>query len=319
MATLVSGCGGSPPGSGGGNVDVQSLLDDAQIQSASGHPDICITDYSKALAAQPTLVKAYVGRAYCYTQVRNAPAAIQDYDQAIQLSPNDPDLFLRRGAAYETVGNNSSAAGDFKKVGQLSSSNPDQLLAAAQGLGGMGFSGDALSLASSGVHSYPGYWRLHEYRAEVMAILGEDQEALREFDAAVRLASGSDLAWILGQRGNFYIQRQSYALAIADLNRAIQLNPDYTFFEFRGRARLAGGDLSHAEADLSSALSRYAAEGGADKGTIIRLLEERGKVFLQEGQRGKAIADFKQALGEVPASDAADRVRLTGEISSAGG
>jgi tetratricopeptide (TPR) repeat protein len=317
--TLLSACGGVGAAGGSGSVDVQSLLNDAQTAAASGRADACIADYSKAVAAQPTLVKAYVGRGGCYTQVGNGPAAIHDYDQAIQLSPSDPDLLLKRGAAYESVGNNSSAAADFKKIGQLSSANPDQMLAAAQGLGGMNFTGDALALASQGVHTYPGSWRLHLYRAEVEASLGEDQQALKEFDATTHLTAGSDLAWVLGDRANFYIQRQSYSLAIVDLNRAIQLSPDFSYFESRGRAMLATGDLSRAETDFSSAIRRYPAQGGADKGTMVRLLEERGKVYSQEGQKEKAIADFKQALALVPTSDTSDRTRLTTEINSAGG
>jgi tetratricopeptide (TPR) repeat protein len=300
-------------------VDVQALLDDARNQSASGHADICVTDYGKALAAEPALVKAYVGRADCYVQLGNGPAAIHDYDQAIKLSPSDPALFLKRGSAYQTVGNNSSAVADYKKVSQLSSANPDQVLAAASGLGGMGFFADALTVASEGVHSFPASWHLHLYRADVEAILGDGQEALKEFDVAARMASGTDLAGVLGDRANFYLQRQMYALAITDLTRSIQLNPDFSYYEARARARLATGDLARAESDFSSAIRIYPAQGGTDKGTIVRLFEERAKLYLQEGQKEKALADLRQALSVLPASDTANRARVMAEINSAGG
>ncbi len=306
-------------GQPGASTDARALLEAADKDRDAHRTDECINGYTKVLAAQSQVVKAYVGRAACYIEKGNAPAAVLDYNEAVRLSPNDPSLYLLRGAAHETVGNRSAAAADYKRMSDLPSANPDQILQGAQSLGNIGYYPDALAVVSQGLRAFPSYSRLHQYRANLEVVLGDDQEALKEFEAALRSATGTGLAAVLADRGNFYAQRQKYSLAVADLDQAIRVHPDYTYFEARAQIRLASGDFGRAAADLTTAITIFKTLASADKGPLVRLLEKRGKLYLEQGQRDKALVDFRQALEMLPPSAKGDRARVTAEITSAGG
>ena len=50
--------------------------------------------------------------------------------------------------------------------------------------------------------------------------------------------------------------------ALEDLERAIQLDPEWTeAYRYRGLVRAAGGDVVGGRADLAQALARYQADG----------------------------------------------------------
>src|SRR5205823_5046621 len=184
------------------NVNMQALMSSAHQADDAGDFAGCISGYTRALSIQNDIVGAYSGRAHCYSEQGNSSAAVQDYTQALRLSPDDPELYLLKGDAEQDLGNKSAAASDYKRVAQNSSASPSQIVRAAQGLYGIRFYPDALSVLDQGLLKYDGFWALHNYRAQVQIALAHDAAALDEFGKAARLASGSDLAQVLEDRAN---------------------------------------------------------------------------------------------------------------------
>src|SRR5207302_32553 len=131
-------------------------------------------------------------------------AAAQDYSEAIRLSPLDPDLYLRRAEVNERLGNNSAAAADYVKASTLPSTNPYSIVQAAQGLSNMRFYSDALSVVEHGKTAFPFHWALFMEGADVEVALGNDQQALKDFESAIRLATGANIAIAMTDRGKFY-------------------------------------------------------------------------------------------------------------------
>jgi Flp pilus assembly protein TadD len=75
-----------------------------------------------------------------------------------------------------------------------------------------------------------------------------DPEALVEFQRALELNPNAPLA--LFGRGNIYLRRRQFALAVADYNRLLEINPRYApAYQNRAIARLATGDFAGAAAD----------------------------------------------------------------------
>ena len=296
-------------------------MNSARAAKDSARPTDCVAGYTAVLRVRSDFVAAYAGRASCYLDEGNAGAAVEDYSQAIRLSPSDPGLYVERGGAEEQIGNRTAAAADYNRVTEISSANPSQLLRAAEGLSAMGFYSDAVSVLDLGIRRYPNFWELHQFRADSEIRLGNDQEALREFQVALQLASGKQIAAVLSDRGNFYRLRQQYKLATIDYNGAIDADPSY-YPNFEGRAlvRLASsGDLAGAVADLTSAINIYEALHSPSRWPLASLYEERGKVYVQEHAKDKAILDFQRALSILTTAGPQDwRARLGAEIQMAG-
>src|SRR6202043_365700 len=107
-----------------------------------------------------------------------------------------------------------------------------------QGLNSLAFYSDALSVIDFGLQRFGNYWALHEYRAEIEGILGNDATSLAEFVVATTLATGVDLASVLTKRGDFYLRHKQFKLAVTDFDQAIRLDAQH-WEAFEGRAKVA--------------------------------------------------------------------------------
>jgi tetratricopeptide (TPR) repeat protein len=318
-ALLVSSCGSQSPGASAG-ANVQALTSAAQSARNAGDWQGCIAKYSEAIAATSASVTAYVGRAGCYMNVGNLSAAVHDYSQAINLSPDDPNLYLLRAAPESGLGNMSSASADYKKLSTLASANQEELVQAAEGLGESGSLVEALALLNDALKRYGNSWDLHRYSAVVESRLGADNSALLEFAAAAHLATGVDLAIVLGDRADFYLLRQQYQLAIRDYDQAIRLdNSQYRYRQQRARARVATGDLPGGQVDYTAAVDIYRLQATTDPDILAQLFIERGKLFQQQGLPQKALADFRQALAVSRPSNTPQRAIITKLIAALSG
>jgi tetratricopeptide (TPR) repeat protein len=277
--------------------DIGALTRAADQASAEGDLKACISRFTDAIATSPTLVRAYIGRADCYTRSGNPAAAVQDYSKAIDLSPDDPQLYLRRAAAELAVGNNSAASSDYRRMSSLASANQHDLAQAAEGLVGVGSFLEAQAVVDDGLKHYGSSWELHRFRAIVERDLGNDGEALREFAAAARMASGANLAQVDADQGDFYLLRQQYLLAIRAYSDAIRLDStQYRYLAERGRAQSAAGDFTNAQVDYTAAIVLYRSRSITDQDVIAELFIERGRGYQQQGSPQQALADFREAF-----------------------
>src|SRR5437762_8808950 len=67
--------------------NLDALQTSAENHASAGESAACVSDYTRLLAAEPTLVRAFSGRAACYAAEGNMAAAMQDYSEGIRLSP----------------------------------------------------------------------------------------------------------------------------------------------------------------------------------------------------------------------------------------
>ena len=117
--------------------------------------------------------------------------------------------------------------------------------------------------------------------------LGRYAEAIADYDAALGL--DPDNAWALNYRGWAKAQLGRYAEAVADYDAALHLDPDNAWaLNQRGRAKAQLGRYAEAIADHDAALRLDPDD--------VWTLNYRGQAKAQLGRYAEAIADYDAAL-----------------------
>ncbi len=84
-----------------------------------------IEEFSKAIAADPKLLNAYLKRAFCYGLTDQYDKAILDYSVTIDAQPEVIFSYQSRGSAHLKLGHSDEALADFNKVLELDPKNQE--------------------------------------------------------------------------------------------------------------------------------------------------------------------------------------------------
>src|SRR5260370_14565544 len=122
--------------------------------------------------------------------------------------------------------------------------------------------------------------------------MGDGEQAVGYFEHALKLsdavAPNSVDASVLGGRGEAYRQQGRFEEAVADLTRAIELDPHYAWaFGSRGEAHRQQGSFKAAVADFTRAIELDPKYCWA--------MAHRGEAYRQQGRFVEAVADVRQA------------------------
>jgi tetratricopeptide (TPR) repeat protein len=129
--------------------------------------------------------------------------------------------------------------------------------------------------------------RAHNQRGRMLARLGDDAAALRDYDAAIALAP--DLPWSYLLRGNQRRKENRIDLADADYSRALELDPGYApAYYNRGMNRFDQGEFVAAIADFTRAI--------AAKPDYAEAYNNRGRAHFAEGNYERARDDHLAAI-----------------------
>ena len=117
---------------------------------------------------------------------------------------------------------------------------------------------------------------------------GQINKAISEYDKAIEL--NPEFTYAYAQRGYTYqLKKGEFDKAISDYNRAIELNPDVAFFYyFRGNAYYVQEKFDDAISDYSKAIDLYPEFAVA--------YQNRGSAYFSDGNYIKAISDYDRAI-----------------------
>jgi len=116
---------------------------------------------------------------------------------------------------------------------------------------------------------------------------GELDRAIADYNRAIEL--DPKLAFAYGGRADAYRDRGELDRAVADYNRAIELDPDYAdAYNGRGVAFEAKGDMDKAIAYYNRALELDP--------KFVRAYNGRGNAYRAKGELNSAIADYNRAI-----------------------
>lgn len=128
-----------------------------------------------------------------------------------------------------------------------------------------------------------GYFR----RAGILADVGQDRDALVDFNTAIKLNPENPA--YRNMRGFFLLTRQQHAEAIKDFSEAVRLDPKYSqAYNNRGLAILSTGKLEDAIQDFDKAAQLNP--------KYVDAYNNRGFAYFNAGDLEKASADFDKAL-----------------------
>ena len=130
-------------------------------------------------------------------------------------------------------------------------------------------------------------WRAIHNRGVSNATLGKTNEALADFSRALQLNRNYANTWF--NRAELYADRGDHARAVADYGEAIRLSPkEPEFYTGRGRAMSRIGRVREAMQDFSAAI-RLDPENA-------QALVSRAEVYLASRDWGRAATDYRDAI-----------------------
>jgi tetratricopeptide (TPR) repeat protein len=242
-------------------------------------------DYGAVIELYPANVYAYYGRAYSYFYLGDFDRAIADSDRTIQLNPRSWYAYYCRGIAHHKKKEYDQAIADYTRAIQLRHQSP---------------SGDQKAV-------------VNDKEGDLAPPLNADDRAA--------ISSGAS---VFQARGSAHLDKGDFDRAIADYDRAVQLNPrSWYAYYCRGVAHYRKREYDQAIADFTRAIElRYQNPSGDQKAAVndresdlpppafaddraaissgAIVFNWRGSAHFGKRDLDHAIADFDQAIRLYP-------------------
>jgi serine/threonine-protein kinase len=255
-----------------------------------GDLDAALENHLRAVEISPDDPYVHMELAETYKQLDDPGMAVEHYNQALAMKDDDAWFYDARADAYFLLGDYEQGLADLERASQLEPEQRDFFTQA----------GDMF---------------LHEVE--------DPERALEYYTRAVERSP--DEGWVYADRAAAHEALENYGAALADLDRAIELNPENSSF-YIGRGQLylyALEDLDAALADLNRAVEVDAEnpEAFAERaaffqsyaGDLEAALEDRSRalelepdgpwryvdralVYREMGREEEALADMHRCL-----------------------
>lgn len=226
----------------------------AKLLESLGHFDDAVADLSVVLRQNPANLAATTDRALLYQRRGNAAAAIDDFTTAIELSPNDAELYYRRGIARHQVGLSDVARKDLDKAIELDSHLADAWYVIGNIEAGSGHTDVAIEAYVKAIEINPAHaaawynrgnllfnqsklhqavdcwtiaitiqpelFRAYNNRAAAYDRMGQDTDAVADYEKTLQLSPGfvpawDNLAWLLATSDNQKVRDPERAVKLA--------------------------------------------------------------------------------------------------------
>ena len=223
-----------------------------QVRTALGRLEEAVDDYTDAIDRDPHYAPYYFDRAGVLHRLGRDQEAIADYDTAIRMSPPIAEAYYNRGDVRVGLGDVEGALADFSYALELSPGFVDAHLYQASLLTELDRPEEARRAVDRGLALEPDNAPLLTISGQLAAAAGASDAALRAFDRALSLDSANEAAW--AGRATIAFDRGDLATAIDDLSQALEQIDTAPLRFNRAAALIAGGRWDEALADLNRAI-----------------------------------------------------------------
>ncbi|HSK71230.1 MAG TPA: tetratricopeptide repeat protein [Pyrinomonadaceae bacterium] len=266
--------------------------------------DAQILEAGKAIQLEPNNPQLYLKRAHLYRLKQNAEAVSSDVTKALGLSPDDISIqFDAVRLLYEFPGKCQQA---LAIINSAIANNPkndeafDWRFRVKTCLGDLVGALDDINTAISLNPQNSGY---KNNQASLQQRLGQTDNAVENFNQWIasleqKLKAAKDtnekenlkreLMMTYFSRSRIFAKNENFEAMLADLNRAVEVNPTHYAYQIRARAYKGRKMYAEAVADLTKAIELNAEDAG--------LLMDRGDVYFLMRKFPEAIADYERIL-----------------------
>lgn len=191
----------------------------AKAYGKQGKYDQAIADYTKAIELNPREISSYGSRGDLYRTMRLYDQAIKDFTKAIEIAPRMALIYVDRGRTYFLKGSYDQAIADCSRAIEIEPKTDNAYFVRADSYERKRMKQEATADLERGAQAC--------IEAGLgMARKGDLDGALRKFSAAVK-ANTKHSSAAYYHRGVVYEKKADNLKAINDFSEAIRLNPYY--------------------------------------------------------------------------------------------
>ncbi|PRX66615.1 tetratricopeptide repeat protein [Nonomuraea fuscirosea] len=223
------------------------LANRAQLLAGLGHTKEALEDYGAAIAIDPGFPDHYLERGNLLFKLGRHDDALADFERAIAAGPPLPEAYYNRAELRTVRGDVEGALADLGRVIELDPGSVDAYINRAGLLAGAGLDEEAARDVEAGLALAPDSPHLLTVLGQLETTAGRHTEAQTALDLAVDTAPDLPAAW--GNRGVLRYAMGDLEGSVADLTRAIELQPQADLYANRAVALRALGRTAEAIAD----------------------------------------------------------------------
>ena len=243
---------------------------------AQGEWKEAVDAFDDALARDPYFTEAYVEKARILVERGDLTQALAATDEAVRLSPTSQQVLLQHAGVHYKLESYDAAIDAYTRVLSLNPQSVEALLFRGRSRLALGRQEKAYQDAQRAIQLDPG--RPAPYRIKADAFFGTRQysaaaeaygQLIERLDPST--AGGEAVAAAYNNRGNARLAAGNAEGALPDLNRALEIDPDFAY-AYRNRG-MAYGELNQRDAactDLRRALDLgYTEKHGSDVQEVV--------------------------------------------------
>ncbi len=268
---------------------VDCLFNRGQLLLAEGKLELVIEAADQIISLVPDGPGGWGLRATAHFQLDQFDEALPDYARAFELGLTSPSLLCERASIWLTRQQYQESLEDVESAIEF-----DPNHARAHDLRGLLYENDGEEFWSLAEESYSQAislspeWALPWFhRANLLAMLKRNQEALDDYRKTVELIPGFAAAW--KNLASCHVSREEFDDALNAFARALEIDPELVV------ARMERGMLLGRMSRISDAILDFDAILNSDPANEI-VLALRARSFIITEQYDKAIADFDKLI-----------------------
>lgn len=233
---------------------VEDIVESGFKKNESGDYYNAIKAFNKALNMNPNSANAYLGRAEAKLNISETAEALVDVNKSLYLLKDNAEAYCLRGRIYNLKKKYDDALNDFNKSLMID----------------------------------PTYLEAFSEKAFTLFSMNKEKEAFELVETGIKKDKKAIYYYT---RGMLYFQKEKYGKTVDDLNKSIEIDPNYNIFKVnlnKGIANIALGDYSAALNDITKAI--------LIKPFSALAYNQRGMAYYNQLKFDNAILDYNKSL-----------------------